>query len=155
VAPRPAARARARPRWLLPALAGLAGTGLLAVAAFLTWQALRGRQPPSVAPAVPRPTLAAPVVPGVARVTVLGAPWGEVSEIRDAEGVSVDLPVQRETPLLLELPAGRYTVTLTHPDAPQPVTCEVEATLGETVECRAELLPLAPLDYFREAGWWQ
>jgi serine/threonine-protein kinase len=156
VAPSPP-RQRTSPRWLLPVLAGLAGVALLGLAAFLTWQAVKGGRPPvaAEAPPVPRPTLAAPVTADEARIVVLANPWGELAELRSAEGETLELPSSRETPLLLTLPPGRYTLTLIHPDAEQPVTCEVEAALGETVACRAEILPLGPMDYFREAGWWQ
>ena len=102
-----------------------------------------------------QPTAAPSVAPTLAAVVVLGAPWGELASLRGADGREVELPQNRETPLFLTLPPGHYVATLTHPGAPQPATCEVDAALGTQVTCRAELLTIDPMQYFKDSGWWR
>ncbi|HXT19890.1 MAG TPA: serine/threonine-protein kinase [Thermoanaerobaculia bacterium] len=109
--------------------------------------------PSPVATTAAQPTV--PVVPTAATVVVLGTPWGELQSLKNAEGRELPLPARRETPLLLTLPAGHYVATLRHPAAPAPATCEVDAVVGQAATCRAALLPLEPLQYFKEAGWWR
>ena len=50
---------------------------------------------------------------------------------------------------------GSYTVTLAHPSAAEPVTCQVELVTGQVVTCQQELVPVDVMQYFKEAGWWQ
>lgn len=112
---------------------------------------------PVVAPK-PTPTVQTPV-PEVAepmgRVRVSAVPWGEVSEIIDAEGYVKDLPSDPWTPLLLELPPGSYTVHLRRPDASDVMTCEVVVTLEEIVPCEVLFGEASTTDFFKETGWWQ
>jgi len=130
---------------------------MLLVLAVGAWLLLSfARKTTQAAPAATTaPTQAAPVAAGSATVVVLGTPWGELTSLRDASGRELPLPPHRETPLVLTLPAGHYVATLRHPNAPAPVSCEVDAANGQATTCRAELLPLEPLQYFKEAGWWQ
>ncbi len=108
---------------------------------------------PAASPEAAQPVV--PVAPTRATLVVLGTPWGELESLRDAAGRDVPLPERRETPLVLSLPPGHYVATLRHPNAPAPATCEVDAVNGQAVTCRAELLPIEPLQYFKEAGWWR
>jgi hypothetical protein len=74
-----------------------------------------------------------PPVPVVKVPYVINAtPWGRVEKIVDDNGKDVKLPdnpEDRETPLLLKLPEGKYTVTLSGPDSAQNATLEL-ATPG-------------------------
>jgi serine/threonine-protein kinase len=144
-----------RPRWLLPAIGGAAL--LLVLLAAGVWWILAGRGS-SDAEAEPEPITTAtqaPAVPGQASILVIAAPWGELVGLRDDQGEQLPLPTVRETPLLLALAPGHYTLTLGHPAAAQTATCEVDATLDAAATCRVELLPPEPMQYFKEAGWWQ
>ena len=133
--------------------------GLLIVAALGLWLLfliMRDRAPTaSTTTAAPTPAAATAAAAAPATVTILGTPWGEVESLRDAAGREVALPAQRETPLVLPLPAGHYVATLHHPNAATPASCEVDALSGQPATCRAELLPIEPLQYFKEAGWWK
>jgi len=90
-----------------------------------------------------------------ADVVVDAVPWGRLIGIEDADGSPLALPPETTTPLTLHLPPGTYTLTLTHPEAPDPVTCTVEVTSDGTGRCQVELLRIDANDYFEEAGWWQ
>ena len=138
---------------VLPALALLmllaAGGGWW----LLRWLRTRSAEQPATVAA--QPSAAPSVAPTLAAVVVLGAPWGELTSLRGPDGREVSLPSNRETPLFLTVPPGHYVATLSHPGAPQPVTCEVDAALGTQVTCRAELLAIDPMQYFKESGWWR
>ncbi|HEV8240102.1 MAG TPA: serine/threonine-protein kinase [Thermoanaerobaculia bacterium] len=133
--------------------------GLLVVAALGLWFLLTmigdRAHAPAAATAVPTRATTASAVAAAATVTILGTPWGEVESLRDAAGRAVPLPARRETPLVLPLPAGHYVATLRHPAAAAPASCEVDVASGQPATCRAELLPIEPLQYFKEAGWWK
>jgi hypothetical protein len=148
-----------RPRvwlWLLLA-AGL--VAMLAGAAVLWWIFGRGPGASVAEDAQPAATAAAtagpPVKPDEARLVVLGAPWGEVTAIRSGDGAAAALPARRTTPLVLTLPPGTYTLTLTHPAATAPVDCEVVVATGQAATCQAQLVEVDVMQYFKEAGWWQ
>ena len=161
VAPQPAAAPPTAPRrkGLNPLFIVLPVLGLLMVVAagggwwLLHW--LRTRAAAQQAAVATQPTAAPSVAPTLAAVVVLGAPWGELTSLRGADGHEVALPQNRETPLFLTLPPGHYVATLSHPGAAQPATCEVDAELGKQVTCRAELLAIDPMQYFKETGWWR
>jgi hypothetical protein len=149
-----AARPSAGTRRLLLALGALLAVLILLAAGAWWW--LGHRRPQTIAVAVPSPlpTHAAPAA-AAATLVVLGSPWGEVTRIQAEDGHELPLPPRRDTPLVLSVPAGRYVVTLTHPGAPAPATCEAVAAAGPPATCRAQLLPVDALQYFREAGWWR
>ncbi|MEM8932116.1 MAG: serine/threonine-protein kinase [Acidobacteriota bacterium] len=71
------------------------------------------------------------------------------------------LPGGAATPLRLDLPPGRYRVTLEAPagvaDGSIPaedLICEVTVTLGAEVLCRRTLGAPSALDLFKDNGWW-
>ncbi len=155
-APRPATTGSRRIPWAWIVVGAI---GLLALAIFVAARIFLGQPKPTVAP-TPVATAAAqpsvPVAPTSATLVILGTPWGELQSLEDAQGRELPLPERRETPLLIgDLPGGHYVATLRHPAAPAPVTCEVDAVVGQAATCRAALLPLEPLQYFKEAGWWR
>jgi hypothetical protein len=151
-APRPRPSSGALPKVLLAAAALLF---LLLVAGGGLWWFLRGRTSgTSKSTAVPSP---APTVVALPRtnMVVLASPWGEVTRIQAEDGHELPLPTRRDTPLVLSVPTGRYVVTLTNPGAPAPATCTVVAAAGQPATCKAQILPVEPLQYFKEAGWWR
>ncbi|HEV8630552.1 MAG TPA: serine/threonine-protein kinase [Thermoanaerobaculia bacterium] len=142
-------------RWPLFAAAAAVLLLLVVLGAWL----LHGRgsaeaaTPQLLAPLPAGTTAAAPAA--AATVLVLGTPWGELESLRAADGRELPLPQQRETPLLLTVPPGHYTLSLRHPGAANPGLCEVDAVVGQAATCKVELLPLETMQYFKEAGWWR
>ena len=89
-------------------------------------------------------------------VVVDARPWGEVTSLVDSEGRDVELPADRETPLTVSLPPGRYTISLTHPELQgEERSCDVEVSVGVEALCNVELLALSPEDYWEDTGWWR
>lgn len=138
--PAEARPALGRRRW--PLVAGLAAAAVVVVVVGVT--VMRSRPGPAAAPSpvrsVPAGTPApAPVGGGV--LVVAAAPWGEVLSVRREDGVEVELPAQRATPMRLAVPAGRYTVTVRDPasGATRQGTAEVKASAAArlVVEVRA------------------
>ena len=154
--PPPAPRPR---RALRPSLAvgAAALAGLALAGGWLLLAAARRHEnvQPGAATPVPRPSAVPAPAATAGKVVVLATPWGELASLRRADGRELPLPSQRETPLVITLPAGHYVATLRHPAASAAGTCEIDAVPGQVVTCRAQLLPLDPLQYFKEAGWWR
>ena len=142
--------------WLWIAVAAVGSMIVAALGLWFLFLVMRDRVPTaSTAAAAPTKAATTAAAATPATVTILGTPWGEVESLRDAAGREVALPALRETPLVLPLPAGHYVATLRHPNAATPASCEVDALSGQPATCRAELLPIEPLQYFKEAGWWK
>ena len=147
----PAAR-----RWLpwLAAALVLAAVGLGLVWALLARRGVEPRPRDAAAPAPARTDLPAPAAAGRTALMVIAAPWAELQSVRGADGAEQPLPADRTTPLLLDLGPGRYTLTLSHPSAKAPATCEAEVVAGQGATCRVEALQVEVMRYFKEAGWW-
>lgn len=93
---------------------------------------------------------------GGGQLLVDARPWGEVTFLVDSEGRAVELPLARQTPLVLDLDPARYTVFLTHPELlGKSVPCEVEVSAENGVLCRPDLLQVTSRHYWEEIGWWQ
>lgn len=88
-----------------------------ALLGLLLWGALSrrpagGTDGPSVVVATPAPAPA----PATARIRITAVPWAAVVSVVDVQsGTAVPLPDPAETPLLLDVPPGRYRVTLAEP----------------------------------------
>jgi hypothetical protein len=104
------------------------------------------RQAPSVEPTVTEP---------MALVWVDAIPWGRIESITSPSGEVYPTPSPAETPLLLELPPGDWTVALSNPEAEEERRCELSLSLEAPANCRVEFERLSVDDYFREAGWWR
>ena len=111
-----------------PMFAAAAVAGVLAAGA---WIAMRrpepvAAKPADVAPVVTMsvhaaPTAAPPSTPG--RVGINAFPWANVTSVRNLDdGRNVDIGAPVVTPAPLELPPGRYEVTLSNPRYPQQIT---------------------------------
>lgn len=117
--PAPAGGALARAR--RPVVAAAAALGLVVAAAVILALWLRRPAGPERAPSAPPPT-------GV--LWVDARPWAEVVEVRAADGAPLPLPVERSTPLWLELPAGPYQIRLRHPSQGAARTLEARVEAG-------------------------
>ena len=80
-------------------------------------------------------------------------PWGEVTRITDAGGEEHPLGPVHHTPLVLSLPAGRYTITLTNPSAPEPEEIAVEVRAAETTKHSVQFEKINLDTYFKDADW--
>ncbi|MEM7353231.1 MAG: hypothetical protein AAF657_20720, partial [Acidobacteriota bacterium] len=127
-----------RPLWIAVSAAVL-------VFVALTWLSLRTwvpRDPP------------VPSVVAESGVLILDAvPWGEVVAIADGAGRPVALPAEAETPLMLDLPAGEYRITISNPEL--DLTLEVVEQV-ESSKTRRRFVELGAVDvagYFARAGW--
>ncbi|HEX6096029.1 MAG TPA: protein kinase [Thermoanaerobaculia bacterium] len=130
----PAERPAGSPRsaaWLYVAAA------IVAILAAGGWMVLRERPVPSPQRAVPRPVTASMVVAPVlqGRLAVNAFPWANVTGVRNADsGVPVDIGANVVTPVPLDLPPGRYEVTLANPGFPRPITRTVTVPSGGNVD---------------------
>jgi serine/threonine-protein kinase len=164
-APAPTQRQRAGTRRPRPA-AVAAGTALLVAALAATawlWGHHGGReQAPGPGTKVKphavdlgRATHAvAPPQSGALIVDAL--PWGEVIEIRDAQGRTQPVPAAAYTPIVLSLPAGRYTIRLSNPAFPQPAVIAAEVPAGggtQPVRTVAEFRAGDPDEFLKGMGW--
>ena len=148
-----ASEAPSRERRPLPWRARLTAIfGVLATLAFASWMVLRlaGHEEPGE---VVRPRLPLGAVANAALI-VDAAPWGQVQQILGPGGLPHPPPADAVTPLVLELPPGKYRIDLAGPPGSAPRSCEVELTPASAARCRVSFARLEPVDYFREAGWW-
>ena len=91
---------------------------------------------------------------GGGQVLIDARPWGDLVSLVDDDGEEIELPSDRQTPLVLELTPGRYTAFLTHPAlVDQRVSCEVEVFAEVGAACRSDLLSVTPEDYWEDVGW--
>lgn len=117
----PTARKRSRVPAVLGAILALA----VAVGAFV----MRRDTPKSIEKPVPAPAnVAASVLPVAeplpnGHLAINAFPWANVVSVRNLQnGESVNLGAGASTPLALELPPGRYEVTLANPNVQAPTT---------------------------------
>jgi len=153
----PAARATPRPakrRGRLTMYLGmLAVLFVLVLAGGGAWWWL-ARQRAAAAAAAPAPTVA-PAAPATAPLQVVAVPWG-LASVRTADGAAAAGAPQspQPTPLLLELPPGRYVVAVSNPAlGGGEQRCEVELKAGEPATCHLVLKQWGADDYFASVGW--
>jgi serine/threonine protein kinase len=100
-------------------------------------------------------TAITPLEPAARGTLVLDArPWAEVSSVLDAKGKNWIPSQGHYTPLVLTLPAGRYSITFRNPQTSsreKAVTVDVAA--AQTRQIDAELSDIDPAEYFAKSGW--
>ncbi len=96
-----------------------------------------------------------PVVEPTGTALVDAIPWGRVERVEAADGRVLPLGAPRETPLVLELPEGVWTIALSHPESEEERSCELIVLENAQRECLLEFERLSVDQYFREAGWWR
>jgi hypothetical protein len=138
------------PRWY-PAAAVIALV-LLAVVGAIWWRSKRGviELPPiataSTSTSTPTPTsnttvevVTASVVPEAPGQLLINAlPWAQVTSVTNAEGIE-QLTAAAETPLLLALPPGNYTVRLSNPNSKRSVVLDGVVTANAMSRVEAEI----------------
>jgi len=80
-------------------------------------------------------------------------PWGEVTEIRNAEGEVQKLPASHSTPLLVSLMAGSYTVSIRNSDGGSPQDLSVDVVAQQVATATAKFNSLTADDYFERSSW--
>lgn len=108
----------------------------------------------SVTDSTLEPVPAAPSVPTFA-VFVEATPWGEVDEIVDGSGTVIAPPEPRSTPMILQLSAGSYVINVTDPRSAESSSCQVSVPEQAAEPCSITFPPIEPLEYFKDAGWWE
>jgi hypothetical protein len=94
-----------------------------------------------------------PVTAQVGGLVVNAFPWGQVTAIVDGQGRAFSLPAETRTPLLLSLPAGRYTITLTNPEVPGSATLTAEVTAGGVARVQDDRRKGDPDEFLKQLGW--
>ena len=87
------------------------------------------------------------------KLAIDAVPWGEVTEIRGADGKVQELPSSRSTPMLISLMAGNYTVTIRDSNGGSPKNLPVTVTAQQTVVASAKFNSLSADDYFERSSW--
>jgi len=108
-------------------------------------------------PPVTKPVVKAAVVPppspvaAAAHLGINAFPWATVTRVRNIDsGADVAMNGSLMTPAPLELPAGRYEVTLSNPQFSKPITQTIEVAAGEerTIDVHFADPSQAPLPRF-------
>jgi len=87
------------------------------------------------------------------QLAVDALPWGEVTQIRDADGKVQELPSNHSTPLLVSLLAGNYTVSIRNSDGGSPQELPIIVVAQQTVTATAKFNTLTTEDYFERSNW--
>jgi tRNA A-37 threonylcarbamoyl transferase component Bud32 len=153
-------RGAALPRWY-PYAAVVALVSIAAIA--LLWMR-SGKVAPKTAviarPAVTAPSTVTAVVDVPAavvaaesgRLLINALPWGQVTSVKDAQGVEQLTAGAADTPFVLSLPPGQYTVRLTNPNSHRDVVLDAVVTANATSRVEAELDRIDPAAYVSGIG---
>jgi serine/threonine protein kinase len=87
--------------------------------------------PPRALPAIVKNVQPAAVVPLPGRVAVNAFPWGEITAIKNVASGKLESIQTTVTPAPLDLPPGKYEITLSNPAFAAPVTKIVDVRAGE------------------------
>lgn len=87
------------------------------------------------------------------KLAIDAVPWGEVTEIRGADGKIQDLPDNRSTPMLVNLLAGNYTVSIRDSNGGSPKSLSVNVVAQQTAVATAQFDSLSADDYFERSSW--
>ena len=158
--PKPAGSRRPRQR----AAIAVAGTAVLvaALAAGAWLLGHHGGREQAAGPGMEvKPRAAAGAGPAAApqrsgALIVDALPWGEVIEVRDAEGKTQPIPAGAYTPIALSLPPGRYTIRLRNPAFEQSAVIAAEVPTGgrtQSVRAVAEFRAGDVDEFLKGMGW--
>lgn len=85
------------------------------------------------------------------RLVLNAMPWAQVTGIVDAEGEALTVAPGTYTPAALDLPPGRYTITLRREGATRDIEAEVVA--GELTRLQTTLQETSADDLLQQLGW--
>jgi serine/threonine protein kinase len=89
------------------------------------------------------------------RLAIDATPWGRVTEIRNQQNESIALPARAETPFLIVLPEGRYSIVVEGGDQATRAEMAVDVIAQQTTVQRADLNLMNAQAYFEKSGWHQ
>jgi serine/threonine-protein kinase len=108
---------------------------------------------PSSLSKVPQ-ALPGPVAPAGAGTLVIDAfPWGEVVRVEDSKGKNWLSGKQAYTPMVLELPPGKYSVVMKNVNFPgRTISISAAIAEGASERCVGSFEPINPAAYFEMEG---
>jgi tRNA A-37 threonylcarbamoyl transferase component Bud32 len=86
------------------------------------------------------------------RVAINAVPWGKVQSIRSGDGKSIPLPKDTQTPIVIALPRGNYTIEVQGPTGSQ-VKQPAIINAKSLAEVRFDLRTVREEDVLKEAGY--
>jgi serine/threonine protein kinase len=144
-------------RGIGPAVLGAAIVATLLVVAGGTYLGLRTLRAPSeprgLDTSVSPGAALGPATPAAGRLVIHALPWAEVVAVRTASGSTVPLPDNPVTPLVLNVPAGDYTVLLRHPQVAEDRTATVRVEAGKTATVTVEAVAQSVDSFLAKMGW--
>jgi len=87
------------------------------------------------------------------KLAIDAVPWGEVTEIRDADGNAQELTGSLTTPLLVTLMSGQYTVSIRDSNGGSPQDLSVTVVAQQTATATAKFDSLSADEYFERSNW--
>jgi hypothetical protein len=87
------------------------------------------------------------------QLAIDAVPWGQVTEIRNADGEVQKLPTSQSTPLLVSLMAGNYTVTIVNSDGGSSQDVSVNVVAQQVATATTKFESLTADDYFERSSW--
>ena len=108
-----------------------------------------------MAAASPGANTAAPnsATPANGELLLNALPWANVESVLDEHQQAVKLPADVSTPFLLQLPAGKYTVTFRNPQSAKPAQVVITVDAGKRAQAVTTFATTSTQGYLTRAGW--
>jgi hypothetical protein len=106
-----------------------------------------------IGPPPPPPIETEETTAATGRIQIDANPWGQVEWIRGTDGTRVNLPADRTTPFLMELPVGQYEARVSYPHTQSSDRCALPVQEDQVTHCWLALAPVEAQDYFEKIGW--
>jgi serine/threonine-protein kinase len=127
-APVPVAVPVPAPKSRMPWFIGAALILAVIAGSMVMWKKIQPVQTDNVKPVVP---VTASMVTSPGRVAINAFPWGEVTAIKNVTNGNLEKIPATVTPAPIDLPPGKYEITLSNPDFRAPVTKVIDIRAGE------------------------
>jgi serine/threonine protein kinase len=98
-------------------------------------------------------TASKPAVPVNGELLLNALPWANVESVLDEHQQAVKLPADASTPFVLQLPAGKYTVTFRNPLSAKPLQVETTVDAGKRAQAVTAFATTSAQGYLSRAGW--
>ncbi len=107
----------------------------------------------AVAPVSANAAAPKPEPPANGELLLNALPWANVESVLDERQQAVKLPADVSTPFVLQLPAGKYTVTFRNPQSTKPVPVVVSVEAGKRAQAVTAFATTSAQGYLSRAGW--
>jgi len=94
-----------------------------------------------------------PVTPANGELLLNALPWANVESVVDEHQQAVKLPADVSTPFVLQLPAGKYSVTFRNPQSTKPLQVAVAVEAGKRAQAVTAFATTSAQGYLSRAGW--